>query len=87
MRRRLVFGFFAEGGELGVEELGGERAGEGFDGGLLGGSEGGAGGGEAGGGAFELGLADGLGGVAAGRRWRGRRRATAGARGRARPRG
>ena len=60
---RLVFGFFAEGGELGVEELGGEGAGEGFDGGLLRGSEGCAGGGEAGGGAFELGLADGFGGV------------------------
>ena len=46
-----------------MEELGGQRAGEGVDGGLLGGSEGGAGGGEADGGAFELGLADGLGGV------------------------
>ena len=46
-----------------MEELGGQRAGEGVDGGLLGGSEGGAGGGEAGTGAFELGLADGLGGV------------------------
>ena len=60
---RLVFGFFAEGGELGVEELGGQRAGEGVDSGLLGGSKGGAGGGEADGGAFELGLADGLGGL------------------------
>ena len=59
----LLFGFFAEGGELGVEELGGEGAGEGFDGGLLGGSEGCAGGGEAGGGAFEFGLADGFGGL------------------------
>ena len=46
-----------------MEELGGQRAGEGVNGGLLGGSEGGAGGGEAVGGAFELGLADGLGGV------------------------
>jgi len=63
MRRRLVFGFFAEGGELGVEELGGEGAGEGFDGGELGWSEGCAGGGEAAGGAFELGLADGFGGL------------------------
>ena len=42
----LLFGLFAEGGELGMEELGGEGAGEGFDGGLLGGGEGCAGGGE-----------------------------------------
>ena len=63
MGRRLVFGLFAEGGELGVEELGGEGSGEGFDGGVLGGSEGGTGGGEAGVDAFELGLAEGFGGV------------------------
>jgi len=63
MSLRLLFGFFAEGGELGVEELGGEGAGEGFEGGLLGGSEGGAGGGETGVDALQLGLADGLGGL------------------------
>ena len=61
----LVFGFFviAQGGELGVEELGGEGSGEGFEGGLLGGGEGCAGGGEARGGAFQFGLADGFSGL------------------------
>ncbi len=48
---------FAEGDELGVEELGGEGAGEGFDGGVLLGGEVG----EAFCGAGELGFADGFG--------------------------
>lgn len=53
-------GGFAEQGQLGVEELGGEGFGEGVYGGLLGGAEGL--GGEAGGGAVELLLAEGFGG-------------------------
>ncbi len=48
---------------MGVEELGGEGAGESFDGGLLGGGESCSGGGKAGVDAFELGLADGFGGL------------------------
>src|SRR5271170_593920 len=58
----LLFGLFAEGGELRVEELGGEGAGEGFDGGLLGGGEW-RGCGNLREGAGEFGFADRLGGL------------------------